>query len=86
MYEREGVAGEEIDGEMRGTCQGAGSGLARIERPIRSFSWSQTKGVRMATSGQAPTHIQTTKQVKIGFRKLWPELPANQTHTRSVGL
>lgn len=67
-------------GEVTGTSTGAGSGLARIERLIRSFSWSQAKGIRMASPSQALVHLQATKQTKIGSREPEPGLATHQTH------
>jgi hypothetical protein len=43
--------GEENVGGGEENEHRAGSGLPRIERPIRALSWGQATGVRMAKSG-----------------------------------
>ena len=48
--------------------------LALQKRPPPSFFLAQAKGVRLSPRSQAPSHLQVTKQVHLGYRKPGQEL------------
>ena len=54
--------------------------LALQKQPPPSFFLAQAKGVRLAPRSQAPSHLQVTKQVHLGYRKPGQEL-ATQPNT-----
>jgi hypothetical protein len=43
-----------------------GSGMAKVECPIRAFELGQAPRVRLASLGMSPKATQATKQTKFG--------------------